>query len=272
MSDADRGSSSRPALEERKLELDERRFQLENSFARKWLPTVGTIVIGFVATVFGYVQSQNASQATERFRIEAKSKDEHDWAVKVVEMYLTKRDLFDLTTNPEQATANLQVLAAVAPAAVKGLLNAELARIPPPSAESDEGSRLTSLAAVANIQNALSTAVSVPPARPSTMRPADFEVYIQYGEGSREQALKAQNVLQQDGFRAPGIEQVKKAPSRLQVRYYRAEQKAFASNLAVKLGAKLSLSTTPDNAILVTSARELPTGLLELWLPATTAE
>jgi hypothetical protein len=38
-----------------------------------------------------------------------------DFLNDVIEMYFSKRELFDLTKNPEQAGSNLRVLAAVAP-------------------------------------------------------------------------------------------------------------------------------------------------------------
>lgn len=256
------------SVDERRLTLEARRVELEGSFARKWLPTIATIMVAFVATVFGYVQQQNASEATERARIEARAKDEREWGFKVVEMYFAKRDMFDLTKNSEQATANLRVLAAVAPTAVQGLLNAEKARIPAPSSETGENQRLDSLAAVAEIQSAIS-GKSDPAKSSSSTQASSYLVYVQYADGSRDMAVRAQVALQQFGFRAPGIEQVKKVPSRLQVRYYRSDQKEFAGTLATNLGKSLGVATTADNAVLVTSQRQLPSGILELWLPST---
>jgi hypothetical protein len=94
---------SQPPLEERRLRLDEQRLQLEGSFARKWLPTLATLMVGVIAAMFSYVQQQGAIQATERARIEAHAKDEHEWGIKVIGMYFDKRELFDLTANTEQA-------------------------------------------------------------------------------------------------------------------------------------------------------------------------
>ena len=271
MDDNDTTAIRQPSLEERRLALEERKVALEASFARKWLPTLATSMVGFVATVFGYVQQRSATELTERARIEAKAKDEREWGVKVVEMYFARRDMFDLTRNPEQATANLRVLAAVAPEAVQGVLDAEKARIPAPTSEIDESQRLDSLAAVAAIQKTLSataTSTAAANASLSVTQASSYLVYVQYPEGSRDLAVKAQAALQQSGFRAPGIEQVKKAPSCLQVRYYRPDQKEFAAALAVNLGKSLGLATSADNAVLVNSQKQLPSGILELWLPS----
>src|SRR5262245_43026423 len=97
-----------PSMEERRFKLDEERLRLESSFARKWLPTLGTLVVGLWAGVFGFVQynntraqakaAQDEAAAKENLaRIEARAKDEREWGFKVVEMYFNKRQLFDLT-------------------------------------------------------------------------------------------------------------------------------------------------------------------------------
>jgi hypothetical protein len=64
-------NESQLSVEERRLRLDKKRLLLENSFARKWLPTLVTLMVGLIATMFSYVQQQIAIQATERARIEA---------------------------------------------------------------------------------------------------------------------------------------------------------------------------------------------------------
>ena len=95
-----------------------------------------------------------ASQETARAQIDAELKEQHDWQTKIVDLYFSRRELFDLTKSPDSAQANLRVLIAVAPGTVQGVLNAELERIPPPTGESDP-QRLQSLAAIASVQQAL---------------------------------------------------------------------------------------------------------------------
>ena len=80
----------------------------------------------------------------------------------------------------------------------------------------------------------------------------------QYPEGQQESARSAQS-----GYKAPGIEQVRNVPSRLQVRYYRTDQK----ELATSVGEALKLPASADNAIIVKSEKVLPDGTLELCLP-----
>jgi hypothetical protein len=77
----------RLTAEERRLRIEEQRLLLESSFARKWLPTLATLMVGPIAGMFSYVQRQDAIQATERTRIEAKAKAEREWGFKVVERY-----------------------------------------------------------------------------------------------------------------------------------------------------------------------------------------
>jgi len=266
METREREEISQLTFEERRLRLEEMRLALDHSFARKWLPTMATIMVGIIAGMFSYVQQQASIEETKRARIEAKAKDEREWGFKVIEMYFSNRELFDLTKNPEASALNLRVLAAVAPTAVQGVLSAEQSRIAPPSGV-DDTNRTNSLAAVAGVQDALAAAnpSSKPPG--AAFNPSDFTVYVQYAAGDQGIALEAQNVLIRLGYRVPGIDQVGKVPSRLQVRYYRHDQQSLAGELAGELGNKLGLPAGPDNAILVTSSKQLPGGILEVWLP-----
>jgi hypothetical protein len=259
-------NDSQLSVEERRLLLDEKRFLLDNSFARKWLPTLVTLMAGLIAGMFSYVQQQNAIQATKRAGIEAQAKDEREWGFKVIDMYFSKHEMFDLTKNSEQAASNLRILAAVAPNAVQGVLNVEGPRIPPPSG-ADDSNRLDSLAAYAGVQDALANARKLGQAPASSFKPSDFIIYVQYPDGGRDTAVKTQSLLVNLGYHVPGIEQVGKAPSRLQVRYYRPDQSSYAGELATELGKGLNLPTGSDNAILVTSSKKLPSGILEVWLP-----
>src|SRR4030095_9434425 len=75
------------------------------------------------------------------------------------------------------------------------------------------------------------------------------------GAEDQDIASKAQGALTRLGYRGPGIEKVNKVPSRLQVRYYRPDQKSHAGELAGELGKALGLPAGPDNAIFVTSSQ-----------------
>jgi hypothetical protein len=277
METSERRTDPQPSLEDRRLLLEEGKLALDSSFARKWLPTIATVTVGLIAGMFSIVQQHAANQQTERAsiearakdqlaRIETKAKDDREWGFKVVEMYFSKREMFDLTKNAEQAESNLRVLAAVAPGAVQGVLNAEKARIPPPS-DVEETKRIDSLVAVAGVQAALNAADPARLATSARTSASDFTVYVQYAVGDRDFAARAQSELLKMGYHVPGIQEVGKVPSRLQVRYYRPDQKPIASELAGQLGKQLGLAAGPDSAILVTSAKQLPGGILEVWLP-----
>lgn len=266
METSDRKNDALLPMEERRLHLEEMRLALDHSFARKWLPTLATIMVGAIAAMFSYVQQQASIEETKRARNEAKTNDEREWGFKVVEMYFNKREIFDLRKNPETAELNLRFLAAVAPKAVKGILDAEGTQIPPPT-DLDDTVRINSLAAVAGVQEALAAAnpSNEPPGR--GFKPSDFRVYVQYAASDQDIGLLAQSALIDLGYSVPGIEKVGKVPSRLQVRYYRPEQKSHAGELAGKIGKMLGLPASADNAILVISRKQLPRGILELWLP-----
>jgi hypothetical protein len=260
------GNDPHLPIEERRIRLDEQRLHLESSFARKWLPALVTLMAGLIAAMFGYFQQRIAADATEKARVQADAKNEHEWGVKVTEMYFNKRELFDFTKNAEQAKSNLSVLAAVAPKAVQGVLEVERAKIPHPTG-ANEQERLNSLAAVAGVQAVLAKARPSGEIKSAAFKPSDFTIYLQYSDGDQGTAEKTQTLLAKLGYRVPGMEQVAKAPSRLQVRYYRPEQRDFAGALATQLGEDLNLPASPDSAILVVSSKQLPSGILEVWLP-----
>lgn len=261
-------AAPRSGADERHLRIEEQRLALDRSFARKWLPTLVTLTVGAVAAIFGFVEHQGSIEETKRAAFEARVKDEHEWGAQVVQMYFQNRELFDLAKNPETAVLNLRVLATVAPTAVRGVLDAERSRIPPPSG-GDDTTRLDSLAAVAGVQEAL--AAASPESAPSgpALRPADFTVYLQYAAGDEAVASKTRDLLLGWGYRVPGREQVDEAklPPSLQVRYYLPEQKAAAGELAAKLGEDLGLAAGPGDVVRVRSAKQLPGGILEVWLP-----
>lgn len=260
-------SASISGLEEKRLALDETRLRLDQSFAKKYLPALVTVVAGLIAAMFSFVQHQSSLEETKRAQIAANERSEREYGFKVLDMYFTQHDLFDLAENPEQAARNLRVLAALAPAAVRGVLLAEQSRIPAPGGSDDSG-RLKSLAAVAGVQEALATSEETRRNRPPESKPTDYTVYIQYPAGGREIAKKARDYLDQRGYRVPGIKQVESVPSSLQVRYYRANQRSHAESLLAGLVKELGLPADTGEAIQVSSTRELPTGFLEVWFPS----
>jgi hypothetical protein len=270
-------SQDNPDLEERRLRLQEAQLALENSFAKKWLPTLATCMAGIIAAMFNYGQHLASLQETERVRmrteqaakdaqIESKAKDEREWGFKIVEMYFDKHDFFDLTKNPQQAESNFRVFVTVAPTTLQDIFNVEKSKIPPPSVEVNVP-RLDSLAAVAGVQDALTAAAPKNNNLDKEFKPSDFTVYLQYPTGEVDVATTARGELSKLGFNAPGMEQVSNKLSRMEVRYYRPEQKTFASQLATNLGKALGLTADANNAVLLKSAKKLPEGIIEVWLP-----
>ena len=59
------------------------------------MPTLAALMGGVVAAMFSYVQQQASIGESKRARIETKAKDEHNWGIKVVEMYFSNYELFD---------------------------------------------------------------------------------------------------------------------------------------------------------------------------------
>jgi len=92
MEPRNKDNDSQLSVEERRLRIDENRLISDNSFSKKWLPTLVTLMVGLIAGMFSYVQQYSASQATVRARLEASFKAEREWGFKVIEMYFSKRE------------------------------------------------------------------------------------------------------------------------------------------------------------------------------------
>jgi hypothetical protein len=244
--------------EERRLSLEEKQLALENSFAKKWFPTLATAMVPLVIGIIGAFQYLDSKQVTERAKIQQRAEDEREWGFKIVTLYLTNRDMFDFRKNPGQASTNLQVFAFVAPNVVKSVLDAEQARISGPSTQ-DTTSRNNSLAAVAAVQESLPQQNSE-----QAFVNSSFTLFIQYPKGSEAQAYKLKGFLQEKGFRIPEAEMVPQVPSSLQVRYYRKDQRQFAEQLSTAIASAMGV---PATAKIVASTKPLPAGILEVWLP-----
>lgn len=264
------------SFEERRILVDEKRLALDNSFARKWWPTVATLVAAAIGGLFAWVQTNQATQETKRARIDADAKELHEWQSRIVNLYFDRRELFDVTKNPDDADSNLRILIAVAPPDVQGILikeestalKAEIQRIPPPTGE-DDPHRLSILAAAASVQQTLASATLTAAVPAETLRPADFAVYIQYLRGSDQGKNMANTVrlkLLALGYHVPNLQAVKAVPRSLEVRYYHSNQKLLAAGLAQQLQTALNVQT-PAQAKPFDSPRPLPSGILEVWIP-----
>jgi hypothetical protein len=267
-------------VETRRIDIEEAKLALESSFAKKWAPTIVSLLIAWITASLTYIQvhsadesTKTAMQATQLARIQEQERSEREYGLKVMERYLSKPDLFDMTSNAEQAKLNLQMLTALAPIAVSGVLSAELGRVPPPSAEREEA-RFKTLSAIAGVQDSVERAVqggkSLVSAKgaerePIFLSPGDFTVYVQYPEEHREQAVNASSLLLKQGYRVPGIDKVARSTARLEVRYYRADQERYAQGVSDELAKALALE--PTRPALIASSKQLPRGILEVWIP-----
>ncbi len=252
--------------EEKRIRLEEQRVQLEQSFAKKWLPTLAVLTVAFVAGIFGYVQQKINAGATDRATIEAINRNQLEWGFKAIELYVMKQEQFDMARDPERASKNLQALAAVAPDVVKGVLNAELSKIPAPTNGSDSNTRLDALAGVATVQAALAATESHHKTA-AALQASSFTIYLQYPEDGRDTAEKVQSSLIQRGYKVPGLEQVSRAPSNLEVRYYRPEQREMAETLVREVGTAIGKAQEKTTVKMLATSKTLPSGIMEVWLP-----
>ena len=120
---------SKPSLDERRLLLEENRLRYENSFARKWFPTLAIIAVPLTTFIFSSFQYLDSRLQTQREKRQAASEKDREWRYMTVDFYFSRRNDFDLVKNPQQASRNLQVLSIFAPAEVARILSVEQNRV-----------------------------------------------------------------------------------------------------------------------------------------------
>ncbi len=120
---------SKPSLDERRLLLEENRLRYENSFARKWFPTLAIIAVPLTTFIFSSFQYLDSRLQTQREKRQEASEKDREWRYKTVDFYFSRRNDFDLVKNPQQASRNLQVLSIFAPAEVARILSVEQNRV-----------------------------------------------------------------------------------------------------------------------------------------------
>lgn len=120
---------SKPSLDERRLLLEENRLKYENSFARKWFPTLAIIAVPLTTLIFSTFQYLDSRLQAQREKSQAASEKDREWRYKTVDFYFSRRNDFDLVKNPQQASRNLQVLSIFAPAEVARILSVEQNRV-----------------------------------------------------------------------------------------------------------------------------------------------
>jgi hypothetical protein len=120
---------SKPSLDERRLLLEENRLRYENSFARKWFPTLAIIAVPLTTFIFSAFQYLDSRLQAQREKRQAASEKDREWRYKTVDFYFSRRNDFDLVKNPQQASRNLQVLSIFAPAEVARILSVEQNRV-----------------------------------------------------------------------------------------------------------------------------------------------
>lgn len=266
-------TSEPKSLEERKFELELEKFKYEKSITKFLLTVSVPISLCFVTTGFGFVQWHSQREETKRLEaqrnsrlieesVAARERDQREWGIKIIELYLTKRDLFDFNKNPDTASVNLSALQSISPAVVAGMLRAELENIPRPG-QANEPKRIKSLEAIEKVREGEITENKWIGDR----KPRDYKVFIQYGENNKLLSTKIGEVLSTMGFNVPASQIVQSTPDRVEIRYYRPEQAQFAMQLLADLQKAVPGVNGNGKVLQIKSKNRLPDGILEVWVP-----
>ncbi|MGE3302450.1 MAG: hypothetical protein AB7M12_04995 [Hyphomonadaceae bacterium] len=269
---------------------DAARAKAEGSWGRRY----GTIVLSAMLTLTGtaltwYVNQQADQRASrekaaaeQRAQTAAKEETARTLAQNAVRVYFEHPERFDLNT--EEGQFNLRVLAATAPGETTATLLSRVqnravgdavakaqqassqvvAAAEPPAATAAPTQATPQIVQKAADDARYAAIQKAPSLVENASKPADFQVFVQYGVGAQGRAQDVQKRIKDLGYGAPGIDQVKVAVGQPEVRYYRPSQEAIAKSLAEEIGAVIG---TPLAVKYIGEGRKLPDGMLEVWLP-----
>lgn len=272
-------------IEARKTEIEQAKLENECSFARRWFPTVATLTIGLATVGFNvqqafvaYQQRMVADQRAQAAEKEARERQDAQWGIGVLELYVKYPDQFDASRTPATAGKSLKALALVAPSVMRPILeNKQDDLVRAAASATDDGARSAADTALRAINEAVQQAVVAARAGqpqavsvaatpwPAGVKPADYTIYIQYGSGSKERAAALADYLRTSGFRVPAAELVTSAPAVGDVRYYKQDQASLADELAQRVSPAIGSIARPK---FIGGQRNLPDGILEIWLPS----
>lgn len=272
MADKDTSHAAPRSLEERRLELDERKQVLEESFPRKWgavlFSAVAAVTVSLVTAISGYTLNYSQQQETVRANLAASTERE------------IERDREDNRRSIETGTNALDLyFKAYRPDADSKLNLLHLKLFAIVAAHKDVSAVFTEMRQniladqlrnnrenIAELNEALPSLPLAP--KDGLPKPTDLTVYIQYpdtadGQG-RRRAEALRKALAATGFNVPPVDSVSNAPTLNEIRYYKALQKDGVSQLLKEAAAQLLLA--PKEKLL--GNPNLPEDILEIWIGA----
>ena len=248
------------ALEERKLDLEARRLALDESFPKKWgtviFSVLGTVAVAIISAALAYVQqrAQDAARQQEAQRLENARHIEN--ARTALDIYF--KNLPSMDPKDSRSANNMALIAVIADEpGVQDIFRRMIADI---IAANQKAARASGHADAAVSDLAVGLPDVVRKAAQEAYVAKDFLAYIQYPEGRKADAEQLAAVLAQLGMKTPGIELVRSVPTKNQIRYYKAAQRDFATQLAGQRPAGLHFELSS------LAGRNLPDGIIEFWL------
>ena len=259
-------------LDTRRLELDERKQALEESFPRKWgavtFGAMATFSVAMITSGMGVLQScaqredaRAAAAAVDAEKLSAatiaraqRDKEDDRLAVDVYFKYVDKggdtpaeKKRALLVGNLAGSDRVIQYFRDAARNDITSIVQTNVAKGLTP-AEASSG---------------LPDLIANKPA--AQYAPGDFVGYVQYPPGANKLADAARGVIGGLGMIAPSAQQIvaTKIPNKDEIRIYRADHQAVANQLAIALQKATGRTFTVQD---VGRGRSLPNGVMEIWI------
>lgn len=262
------------SLEERKLALEARKLALDESFPRKWGPTLsgfaGTILVALITTAGTFILSngqekgrreaaQREIQETQRTEIREEARRRTENARAALTLYFDHLADMNPDSNP-QALDHMKLVSAVADApSVQAIFDQMFRR----AIEARQRAMRSAAGGVAPSTVAEGLPDLVEKAPGERYQAQDFLAYIQHPPGRRDAAEALAERLRSLGLRTPGLEEVRASPSASQVRYYKPAHRGLAASVASQLGGAPG---GPWVATGLANGERLPDGVMEFWI------
>lgn len=245
------------SLQERQIEIAERRLELDESFPKKWgsivFTAAATIIVAIISSAITLIQAGQTDRQRAKDFLEAKAQTEISNARTALEIYF--KNLPHLKSDNERAVDHLALIAEVS--ALDSVRNVFYHMRDQIISSRRRNNPTISIAEAAEGLPTLQIE--------RDYNPDNVTAYIQYPDGDKcfSYASQVAKSLRTIGMRVPGLEKITSnaTPDNNEIRFYSTLQKSQMSELGAEL--KNATDLTFDAKVL---RGNLPAGIVEIWI------
>lgn len=259
------GEDQKLTLDRERFVLDQRRLELDESFARKWGTIAVSVAVPISIALIGISSNARADGQREADNILAEKHKITEENRSALELYL--KYMSDKSAGGENQISQIEAISSLSnDATFRELLLQQVraiqARAPVPAETPGEG--LVQAPLQAQAPSTILSGTTNEKLKDAATLAADFTTYVQYYGPRGNEARTVSDTLRSLSFSVPGLQgmDASHSPDHNQIRIYRTAQGNFAKGLAVQLKQRTGL----DFSVIGPVGNNLPDGVLEIWL------